>query len=97
MKRILYSVYDAEKKATVAYFEATSARKVIRDNWRFFKKVNPYFYEDWLIAEVATLLDDGRVDPSSARWTLVSWDEYDLTEAKAQPMTSEQISELKSQ
>ena len=97
MERKLFCVYDDEKKFKIGYYEATSAHKLILDHWKMFKKMNPFFYEDWEIIEYCDIFPDGKLNVDSIHEKIWSWDEYDLTEAKAQPMTKEDVEKLQNQ
>lgn len=95
MKQIkLFSVVDNEKGINVGYFEATSAHKVIRDNWRYFKKLNAHFHEDWTIHEILDISNVGLPVENSQKNVEHSWDEYDIKEEEAKVMSDEEKQRL---
>lgn len=98
MQKSVFVVFDKTENRTVGYFEAPTFGHLIRNNWQYFQKINPYFYEDWQGIEIGIVGADGLVCPHcSESFKVHSWDEYDNPEYVASRMSDDERRKLENQ
>lgn len=96
MKKNIYLVFDNIDNKVLSYFDAPTFGHVIRNNWRFFQKMNPYFDEDWLVFEVGSISDNG-MPVFYSDFKSLDWSEYLNPEIQSERLSMKEQSQLRSQ
>lgn len=96
MKKNIYLIFDDIDNKVLSYFDAPTFGHVIRNNWRFFQKMNSFFDEDWLVFEVGTISDSG-MPVFYDDFKPVSWSDYLTPEIQADRLSLKEQSQLRSQ
>lgn len=99
MQKSVFVVFDKTENRAVGYFEAPTFGHIIRNNWQYFKKINPYFYEDWQGIEIGSVGADGLICPylGSELFKYHSWEEYESPEYVSAKMSDEERRKLELQ
>lgn len=96
--RKIFLVYDDVAAMTVGYYEAPNAGILIRNNYKYFEKMNPYYKDDWRIFEIGEYTDNGR--PSFYTYDNFithPWSEFNYPEYSANPLDEKEKASLQSQ
>lgn len=96
MKKNIYMVFDNIDNKVLSYFDAPTFGHVIRNNWRFFYKMNSYFDDDWLVYEVGYIADTG-MPVFHDDFVSVNWSDYLTPEIQAERLSVREQSQLRSQ
>lgn len=98
MNRKIFMVVDDVSSITVSYYEVPNAGILIRNNYKYFEKMNPYYKEDWRILEIGYYTDDGKpVFYTFDKFLTHSWSEFNYPEEAALPLNDKEKSKLTTQ
>lgn len=96
--RKVFWVHDSVNNITVSYYECPSAGILIRNNFKYFEKMNPYYKEDWRIVEVGCMNESNvPVFYDTESFVFHDWSEYNYPEEVAKPLSPEEGAALRNQ
>lgn len=94
----IFLVRDCVSQMTVSYYEYPNAGILIRNNFKYFEKMNPYYKDDWLIYEIGEYNSKG--DPvfkSCDDFITHSWSEFNYPEEVSEPLSEKEKDSLRLQ
>lgn len=98
MNRKVFLVVDDVACMTVGYYECPNAGILIRNNYKYFEKMNPYYKDDWRIFEVGEYTENGNLNfYSYDSFITHPWSEFNYPEEPAKPLSDSEKVSLSSQ
>lgn len=99
MSKQFYMVFDTIEQKAVSFYDSVNVGVVIRNNYKVFEKINPYYKEDWKIYEV------GFVDQSTGLPVFYatkdfkekSWSEFNYPEVVGKSLSKDEAEDLRNQ
>lgn len=94
----IFMVVDDVSSMVVSYYEFPNAGILIRNNYKYFEKMNPYYKDDWRILEIGSYSDNGNPEFYTCdNFIAHPWSEFNYPEEAAEPLSEKDKESLRTQ